>query len=111
MAHGRELLLDEHQQLTAVLAEVERVRALSPELAAALESVSTAEAGVRPAAELLDLALEAEVRVLRQAAEQLAEHAPDLVGEQLSGLREALMRYLHDQDRRNESVITIAHTC
>jgi hypothetical protein len=111
MAHGRELLLDEHQQLTAVLAEVERVRALSPELAAALESVGTAEAGVRPAAELLDPALEAEVRVLRQAAEQLAEHVPDLVGEQLSGLREALMRYLHDQDRRIESVITIAHTC
>jgi hypothetical protein len=111
LAHGRELLLNEHQQLTVVLAEVERVRALSPELAAALESVGTVEAGPRPAAELLDPVLEGEVRQLRQAAEQLAELVPDLGGEQLGGLRDALMHYLHDQDRRIESVVTIAHTC
>jgi hypothetical protein len=73
--------------------------------------VGPPEVGTRPAAELLDPALEAEVRALRQAAEQLAGLAPDLTGEHLIGLLGALMRYLHDQDRRIESVVTIAYTC
>jgi hypothetical protein len=111
LAHGRDLLLDEHQQLTALLAEVERLRASSRELASALRSVVAVELSGRPAAELLDPALEAEVLSLRRAAEQVAELTPDLVGEQLGGLRSALMLYLHDQDRRTESVVTIAYTC
>jgi AcrR family transcriptional regulator len=111
LAHGRDLLLDEHRQLTALLAEVERLRASSQELASALQSVGAVEVSTRPAAELLDPALEAEVRSLRRAAEQLAELTPDLVGEQLGGLRSALVQYLHDQDRRTESMVTIAYTC
>jgi len=111
MAHGRDLLLDEHRQLTALLAEVERLRASNQELASALQSVGAVELGSRPAAKLLDPALEAEVRSLRRAAEQVAELTPDLVGEQLGGLRSALMLYLHDQDRRTESVVTIAYPC
>lgn len=111
LARGRELLLDEHRQLTALLAEVERLRASHPELVPVLEPVKMPETSIRPAAELLDPALEAEVRALRQAAEQLAGLAPELTGEPLTGLRSAFMRYLHDQDRRTESVVTIAYTC
>jgi hypothetical protein len=111
LARGRELLLDEHRQLSALLALVERTRTSRPELVPLLEPVGTPGVGTRPAAELLDPALEAEVRSLRQAAEQLAELTPDLVGEHLDGLRSAFMRYLHDQDRRIESLVTVAYTC
>lgn len=111
LAHGRELLLDEHGQLTALLAQVERVRAAHPELAPVLAPVTPVEAAGRPAAELLDPDLEAEVRRLRQAAEQLAGLVPELAGEPLAGLRDALMRYLHDQDRRFDAVVTIGYTC
>jgi hypothetical protein len=111
LAHGRDLLLEEHRQLTELLAEVERLRAVSKELALVLQPVGAPDVSARPAAELLDPALEAEVRLLRQAAEQLAGLAPDLLGEPLGGLRRALMQYLHDQDRRIESVVAIAYTC
>jgi hypothetical protein len=111
LAHGRELLLDEHVQLTALLAEVDQVRARHPALVPVLSPVIAVQAGPRPAAELLDPDLEAEVHRLRQAAEQLAGLVPDLTGEPLDGLRATLMRYLHDQDRRFDAVITIGYSC
>ena len=111
LAHGRDLLLDEHRQLTALLAEVDRIRAGHPELVPVLSPVTAARTGPCPAAELLDPDLEAEVHRLRQAAEQLAGLLPDLTGEPLEGLRATLMRYLHDQDRRFDAVVTISYTC
>jgi hypothetical protein len=73
--------------------------------------VTAAPTGPRPAGELLDPDLEAEVLRLRQSAEQLAGLVPELTGRPLAGLRGALMRYLHDQDRRFDAVVTIGETC
>jgi hypothetical protein len=111
LAHGRELLLDEHGQLTALLAETELIRAAHPDLVSLLAPVTVTRTSGRPPAELLDPDLEAEVLRLRQSAEQLAGLVPELSDEPLAGLRDALMRYLHDQDRRFDAVVTIGYTC
>lgn len=107
LARGRELLLDEHRQLTELTAAVEAARGLSSTLAA----VSRVELDGRLAPDKLDEVLESEVGAMRGVAEQLAALLPDLVGEQLDGVRAVLLRYLHDHDRRVESVVVLAHGC
>lgn len=108
---GHDLLVAEHEELTALATAVDRARHSSPAAAEVLAGVGPLELDGRSATDLPERIIQEELASLRAVAEQVAEAVAALdpaPTEPLAALRTAVLTYVHEQDARFERLFRVA---